>query len=315
MDIAVLDACPGFKEHVLHAAQDRDESVEVVQGVDQQRNPVGDDRCGLHQAAAALAPGRGQEDPVLYKHGDQLDVDHRQLLLRGRTGRSVAKPVVRLPEFEHKFDLPPRIGASTTTASHRQQFRLAIGHDNGPVLPIRDLPRRHAAMLLGLTWAFCRLRSATSWAPRRAINRGGRRWLTPGGTDTSIGPDPVCRRYCNRNKRLALGVEDRRAMLQPRDAKKHGPREVLEPIQTRMNPGRTATAIPAGATSWAIGLVASLARPGVIRSWRIEPVRKSHSRWIFIAASPGARCRHSRGTGRPVGRAVRWYCCRRCERS
>src|SRR5208337_2811385 len=64
MDIAVLDACPGFKEDVLHAAQDRDESVEVVQGVDQQRNPVGDDRCGLHQAAAALAPGRGQEDPV-----------------------------------------------------------------------------------------------------------------------------------------------------------------------------------------------------------------------------------------------------------
>ena len=61
MDIAVLDACPGFKEDVLHAAQDRDESVEVVQGVDQQRNPVGDDRCGLHQAAAALAPGRGQE--------------------------------------------------------------------------------------------------------------------------------------------------------------------------------------------------------------------------------------------------------------
>ena len=44
MDIAVLDACPGFKEDVLHAAQDRDESVEVVQGVDQQRNPVGDDR-------------------------------------------------------------------------------------------------------------------------------------------------------------------------------------------------------------------------------------------------------------------------------
>ena len=38
MDIAVLDACPGFKEDVLHAAQDRDESVEVVQGVDQQRN-------------------------------------------------------------------------------------------------------------------------------------------------------------------------------------------------------------------------------------------------------------------------------------
>ena len=33
-------------------------------------------------------------------------------------------------------------------------------------------------------------------------------------------------------------------------------------------------------------MVASLARPGVIRSWRIEPVRKSHSRWIFIAASP-----------------------------
>ena len=28
-------------------------------------------------------PGRGQEDPVLHKHGDQLDVDHRQLLLRG----------------------------------------------------------------------------------------------------------------------------------------------------------------------------------------------------------------------------------------
>ena len=30
MDIAVLDACPGFKEDVLYAAQDRDESVEVV---------------------------------------------------------------------------------------------------------------------------------------------------------------------------------------------------------------------------------------------------------------------------------------------
>ena len=108
MDIAVLDACPGFKEDVLHAAQDRDESVEVVQGVDQQRNPVGDDRCGLHQAAAALAPGRGQEDPVLHKHGDQLDVDHRQLLLRGRAGAVCREPVVRLPEFEHKFDLPPR---------------------------------------------------------------------------------------------------------------------------------------------------------------------------------------------------------------
>ena len=39
MDIAVLDACPGFKEDVLHATQDRNESVEVVQGVDQQRNP------------------------------------------------------------------------------------------------------------------------------------------------------------------------------------------------------------------------------------------------------------------------------------
>ena len=97
MDIAVLDACPGFKEDVLHAAQDRDESVEVVQGVDQQRNPVGDDRCGLHQAAAALAPGRGQEDPVLHKHGDQLDVDHRQLLLRGRAARCVAS---RLCDFQ-----------------------------------------------------------------------------------------------------------------------------------------------------------------------------------------------------------------------
>ena len=29
MDIAVLDACPGFKEDVLHATQDRNESVEV----------------------------------------------------------------------------------------------------------------------------------------------------------------------------------------------------------------------------------------------------------------------------------------------
>ena len=27
-----------------------------------------------------------RRDPVLHKHGDQLDVDHRQLLLRGRAG-------------------------------------------------------------------------------------------------------------------------------------------------------------------------------------------------------------------------------------
>ena len=44
---------------------------------------------------------------------------------------------------------------------------------------------------------------------------------------------------------LALGVEDRRAMLQPRDPKSTCPREVLEPIQTevaqveqRQRPGR-----------------------------------------------------------------------------
>ena len=33
---------------------------------------------------------------------------------------------------------------------------------------------------------------------------------------------------------LALGVEDRGAMLQPRDPKSTGPREVLEPIQTEV---------------------------------------------------------------------------------
>ena len=53
MDIAVLDACPGFKEDVLHAAQDRDESVEVVQGVDQQRKRLAENNlsvCGYFSA-------------------------------------------------------------------------------------------------------------------------------------------------------------------------------------------------------------------------------------------------------------------------
>ena len=111
---------------------------------------------------------------------------------------------------------------------------------------------------------------------------------------------------------LALGVEDRRAMLQPRDPKSTCPREVLEPIQTevaqveqRQRPGR------GDLLGDRVGSVAGA--PGVIRRWKIEPAKESHSRSIFIAASPAARCRHSRGTGRPVRRAVRWYCCRRCD--
>ena len=87
MDIAILDACPGFKEDVLHAAQDRDESVEVVQGVDQQRNPVGDDRCGLHQAAAALAPQASRGPSYFEARSDHQVPPNPGILPKAKAGQ------------------------------------------------------------------------------------------------------------------------------------------------------------------------------------------------------------------------------------
>src|SRR5208282_2833735 len=120
--------------------------------------------------------------------------------LRGRAGAVCREPVVRLPEFEHKFNLPPS-AVEHDDGLPRQQLRLAIGHEDRPVLPFEILPRRHAAMLLGLHVGFLSPPVGHLLGHRRAINRQGRRWLTPSRTDTSIGPDPVCcRRYCNSAK-------------------------------------------------------------------------------------------------------------------
>ncbi len=71
MRVAVLDPRVGSLDDLAQAAQQRDESVEVAQGIGQQCHPVADDLCGLHQAASAVAPGRRQEDPMLQNCGDQ----------------------------------------------------------------------------------------------------------------------------------------------------------------------------------------------------------------------------------------------------
>ena len=65
---------------------------------------------------------------------------------------------------------------------------------------------------------------------------------------------------------------DRRAMLQPRDPKSTGPREVLEPIETEVAQVEQRQRPCRGDLlgDW-VGSVAEA--PGVIRSCRIEPVR------------------------------------------
>ena len=159
---------------------------------------------------------------MLQNCGDQPRIDHRHLFRGGGGGAVCLQAVVRFPEFEQKFDLPPR-AVEHDHGLPREHLGLAVGHEDRPVLPLEIVPRWSAAMLLGLLVDFLSPPVGHFLGHPQCDQSAGQTMCHAEQNRHIDRPRPrLLPQVLQQGQGMARGVEDQRPVLQPRDPKSAG---------------------------------------------------------------------------------------------